>query len=184
MLALAGFGVVPIVVAATVGAVTMVAVGCLSAEQAYKAIDWKVIFLLAGLLSLGVAREETGTAEWLALELVAQTKSLGPRGILAVIYLLTLFLTAFMSNNATAVVLTPVAISVANEMGLDPRPLVVAVAFAASACFLTPIGYQTNLMVMGPGRFEFSDFLRVGGLLNLLFLLLSVWLIPIFWSFS
>ena len=161
----------------------MILTGCLSIEKAYKAIDWKVIMLLAGMLSLGQAMTQTGTAQFAARELMSVLRDTGPYVALAVIYTVTTLMTAAMSNNATAVILSPVAISVAESLAVSPRPFLVAVAFAASACFASPVGYQTNVMIYGPGRFRFRDFLLVGGPLNIIFLAVSVYLIPKIWGF-
>ena len=161
----------------------MVLSGCLTTEEAYRAIDWKVIFLLAGMLSLGTAMETTGAAQAFSGQVLGAVSSMGPHAVLACLYLITTLLTAGMSNNATAALLAPVAISMANSLGVDPRPFLVAVAFAASACFTSPVGYQTNLMIYGPGRFTFADFIKVGAPLNLIFLIISVLLIPQIWSF-
>lgn len=179
----ASTGLLPILAAAVLGGILMVLTRCLSLEEAYAAIDWKVIFLLAGMLTLGVAMEQSGTAAYLARLLVAASRSLGPTGLLAAFFLLTSLLTEAMSNNATAVLLAPVAIATAGTLGIDPRPLLMAVAFAASASFMTPMGYQTNTMIFGAGNFRFGDFVRVGGPLNLIFWLLATLLIPLFWPF-
>ncbi|HIB66312.1 MAG TPA: SLC13 family permease [Phycisphaerales bacterium] len=179
----ASTSLLPIVAAASVGSVAMILTGCLSIEKAYKAIDWKVIMLLAGMLSLGQAMTQTGTAAFAARELMSLLRDTGPYVALAVIYAVTTLMTAAMSNNATAVILSPVAISVAESLTVSPRPFLVAVAFAASACFASPVGYQTNVMIYGPGRFRFRDFLLVGGPLNLIFLAVSVYLIPKIWGF-
>ena len=180
---LAALGVTPIVVAATAGSLLLVLSGCLNADEAYRAVDWKVIFLLAGMLSLGTAMENSGAATGFALWLLEGIQDWGPLAVLGTLYCLTTLLTAGMSNNATAALLTPIAISLAEALQVSPRPFLAAVAFAASACFASPIGYQTNLMVYGPGRFRFSDFLKVGLPLNLMFLLISVFVIPRLWSF-
>ena len=180
---LASTSVLPVVSAATLGALAMVLSGSLTVEAAYKAIDWKVIMLLAGMLSLGQAMTDTGAASFAAEHLVALLHGSGPYLALTAIYLVTSLMTAAMSNNATAVILCPVAISVAQSLQVNPRPFLVAVAFAASACFASPVGYQTNVMIYGPGRFRFRDFVLVGTPLNLLFLVLSVTLIPKFWPF-
>ena len=180
---IAALKVAPIVVSATIGALLMVLSGCLKTEDAYRAIDWKVIFLLAGMLSLGSAMETTGAATVFADAILGGIRHLGPQVVLGVLYIVTTLLTAGMSNNATAALLAPVAISMAHTMSVSPRPFLVAVAFAASACFSSPIGYQTNLMVYGPGRFKFIDFLKVGGPLNLIFLIVSVLVIPLIWKF-
>jgi di/tricarboxylate transporter len=181
---LAALGVLPIVVAAVAGSLAMVVGGCLRLDEAYTAIDWQVVFLLGGLLSLGTALETTGTAAVLAHQLVGVVGDLGPRAVVAALYLLTSVLTAVMSNNATALLLTPIAFGIAESLGVDPRPLLVTVAFAASASFMTPVGYQTNLLVYGPGSYRFADYLKVGTPLNLLFWLLATMLIPVLWPFG
>jgi di/tricarboxylate transporter len=179
----ASMGILPILVAAITGCILMVLTRCLSLEEAYEAIDWKVIFLLAGILTLGRAMENTGTASFLADLLVSAAGSLGPVALVAAFYLLTSLLTEAMSNNATAVLLAPVAIATADSLGVDARPLLMAVAFAASASFMTPMGYQTNTMIFSAGGFKFMDFVRVGGPLNLIFWVLATIFIPIFWPF-
>lgn len=183
VVATAAMGMIPILVGALVGTVLMILTKCLSLDEAYDAIDWSVIFLLAGLLTLGVAMENTGAAAYLAQGLLLGLGDAGPFVLVAAFYLLTSILTETMSNNATAVLLAPIAIAMAGTLGVDPRPLLVTVAFAASASFMTPMGYQTNLMILGPGNLKFIDFVKVGGPLNLLFWILATLLIPVFWSF-
>ncbi|HXE71842.1 MAG TPA: sodium:proton antiporter, partial [Candidatus Nitrosotenuis sp.] len=180
---LAAAGVVPIVTGAIAGCAVLVLTGCLTLAEAYQAIDWKVIFLLAGTLTLGVALERTGAAQYAASLLISAIGDWGPLALLAAFYLITTFLTEVMSNNAAAVLLAPIAISTADLLGLSPRPLLIAVAFAASSSFMTPVGYQTNTMIYGVGRYRFADFLRVGAPLNLLFWTLATLLIPRFWPF-
>lgn len=177
----AALGLLPIVASATVGAVAMILAGCVSAEEAYRAVDWKIIFLLAGVLSLGSALESTGGAALLSSVLLPIGQRFGPVILIGCVYLATSLLTETMSNNATAVLVAPIAIAIAQGVGADPRPFLAAVTFAASASFMTPVGYQTNTMIYGPGRYRFSDFLRVGGPLNLIFWILATVLIPVFW---
>lgn len=183
VIASASTGLLPIAISAIAGSVLLVLFRCLTLEEAYKAVEWKVIFLLAGALSLGVALEKTGTALLISDFLISTVGSLGPVALVAAFYLLTSLLTEAMSNNATAVLLAPIAIASAGTMGIDPRPLLMAVAFAASASFMTPVGYQTNTMIYGVGQFRFSDFLRVGTPLNILFWILATIFIPQFWPF-
>jgi di/tricarboxylate transporter len=161
----------------------MVLTGCLNIEEAYHAIDWKIIFLLGGILPLGLALETSGAAAWITERLLGRAMTAGPLAVLAVLYLTTAVLTEAMSNNAAAVLLAPIAISVAGIMDIDPRPLLVAITFAASTSFATPVGYQTNTMVYAPGGYRFSDFSKLGIPLNLLFWALAVLLIPRFWPF-
>lgn len=181
LVALAALNLVPIMVAALIGALIMVLGRCLTIEEAYQAINWKVIFLLGGMIPLGIALEQSGAAIWLANSLLQPIVGFGPLLVLAVVYLITAVLTEAISNNAAAVILAPIAISVAVSMNVDPRPFLIAITFAASTSFATPIGYQTNTMVYAPGGYRFSDFTRVGIPLNLIFWGLAVLLIPMLW---
>lgn len=183
VVALAAFNVMPILVSSIVGCIALVVTRCLTLEEAYGAIDWKVIFLLAGVLPLGMAMEKSGAAQLLAQSTLGVVGALGPVVVLAVLYLLTAVLTEFMSNNATAVLMAPIAISTAATLGVDPKPLLMAVCFAASTSFATPVGYQTNTMVYHPGGYRYTDFARVGIPLNLIFWGLAVVFIPKFWPF-
>jgi di/tricarboxylate transporter len=180
---LAAFNVVPILVAALIGAVGMLLGRCLTIEEAYQSIDWKVIFLLGGVLPLGLALQQTGTAGWLAGTVLAPIVRLGPLAVLAALYLFCAVLTEAMSNNAAVVLLAPIALSAASSLNIDPRPLLIAITFAASTSFATPIGYQTNTMIHGPGGYRFSDFTRLGGPLNFLFWMTAVIFIPLLWPF-
>ena len=168
VVAVAALGLAPIAVTAPVGAVAMLLAGCVTPDEAYRAIDWRVIFLIAGVLSVGLALESTGGAALLSRGFVAGLGGLGPIALVSAFYLATSLSTELMSNNATAVLMGPIAIAAAAEMGVDPRPLLIAITFAASASFMTPIGYQTNTMIYGPGQYRFRDFLRVGIPLNLI----------------
>lgn len=180
---LAAFKILPIMIAALVGAVGMVVTRCLSIEEAYKAIDWKVIFLLGGILPLGMALQQTGTASLLANSIMQPLVKLGPIYILAAFYLITAIMTETMSNNAAAILLAPIALSIAMILGVSPRPFLIAITFAASTSFATPIGYQTNTMIYAPGGYRFLDFTKVGVPLNILFWITAVLLIPLLWPF-
>lgn len=177
----AALNVVPIAVSAITGCVLLVLTGCLTIQEAYGAVEWRIIFLLAGVLALGIALEKTGAALLLSNWMIATVGIWGPIALVSAFYLVTSLLTEVMSNNATAVLLAPIAIAVAQSMGVDPRPFLMAITFAASASFMTPIGYQTNTLIYGPGRYKFADFIRVGLPLNVLFWLLATLLIPVFW---
>jgi len=139
--------------------------------------------MLACLIPLGSAMENTGLANFLATQLTANLSLWGPWAVLSGIYLLTSLLTAVMSNSATAVVMIPIVLSTAQQLQLNPKPLVMAVMFAASASFMTPIGYQTNLLIFGPGGYRFSDFLKVGVPLNIIFWIVATFTIPMVWPF-
>jgi di/tricarboxylate transporter len=180
---LAVLNIVPILIAALIGAIGMVLGRCLTIEEAYRAIDWRIIFLLGGIIPLGLAMQQSGTALWLSNLLLTPFVGMGPLVILALLYLLTAVLTEAMSNNAAAVILAPIALSLAATMQVNPRPFLVAITFAASTSFATPVGYQTNTMVYAPGGYRFSDFIRIGGPLNIIFWGLAVLLIPLLWSF-
>jgi di/tricarboxylate transporter len=177
---LAAFDLLPIEVGSVAGALMMILTGCLTRDAAYQALDWKVIALIAGSLSLGTAMERTGVATYLGQGIVSELGAYGPMVLLSGTYFATMLLTELISNAAAAALMAPLAIASAASMGYDPRPFLIAVTFACSASFMTPIGYQTNLMIYGPGQYRFTDFLRVGIPLNLLFWIMGTLLIPTF----
>lgn len=173
----------PIVVSALIGCVALMLLRCIDPEDAYEAVDWRVIMLLAGVLPLGIALQQSGAAQIIVGSVLDTLGRNDPLIVLAGIYLLTAVLTEAMSNNAAAVLLAPIAFSSATALGVSPTPFLIAVAFAASTSFATPVGYQTNTMVYNVGGYRFSDFVRIGLPLNLLFLVIAVWLIPIIFPF-
>jgi di/tricarboxylate transporter len=183
VVAAATSGFFPIVIAALIGAILLILTRCISLQQAYRSIDWQIVMLLAGSLALGLALEKTGAANLLSQNIVSLMGSWGPFAIISIFYLITLILTEVMSNNATAVLVTPIAIVTANAMGLDPRPFLITVMFAASLAFMSPIGYQTHLLIYNPGRYKYIDFLKVGTPLNIIYWLMATFLIPMFFPF-
>jgi len=181
MVAIAALNIAPIFMAA-VGAVAVVLITrCIDAEEAFGFIDGRLLALIFSMLTIGATLEHTGAVELLVGKLAPGLAMLPPFLIVWAIYLLTSVLTEMVSNNAVAVVITPIAISLGVALGLDPRPLVIAVMVAASASFATPIGYQTNMLVYGPGGYKFSDFMKIGIPLNLSLGMLASALIPYFW---
>jgi di/tricarboxylate transporter len=184
VVALAATGVMPIVEAALLGCIALVLLRCLEPDEAYAAIDWRVIVLLAGVFPLGVAMRDSGLAAVIVDYTLAPLGGFGPIAALAALYLVTAVLTEIMSNNAAAVLLTPIALGTAETLGVDAKPMLIAVMFAASTAFATPVGYQTNTMVYSAGGYRFSDFMKIGIPLNLLFFGLAVLLIPHYFPFE
>lgn len=176
-------GILPIVSSSIIGAVLMLLTRSLRVGDIYESLDWSVIFLLAGIFPLGIALTTSGAAELLAKGISHLSLSFGPTAAIALIYFITTVLTEIMSNNAAGLLLTPIALSVASSFDVEAKPFVMAVVFAASTSFMTPIGYQTNALVQAPGGYKFIDYFRVGAPLNLLFWATSVWLIPQIWPF-
>ncbi len=179
----AALGWLSIVEAALIGCATLLVTGLIEPDEAYRAIDWRAILLLAGILPLGIALQKTGGAALAADFLLGAFGGFGPVAALAAVYIITSVATEFMSNNASAVLVVPIALATAESMGIDAKPLLVAVAFAASTSFATPISYQTNTMVFTAGGYRFSDFVRIGLPLNALFCVASIVLIPRFFPF-
>jgi di/tricarboxylate transporter len=179
----AALGLTTIMVAALAGVAVVLLTGCLTPEEAYENVDWQPLVLLGSILPLGIAMQNTGAADLVAAYFLELTRGVGPVGLLIAFYLLTSLLTEIISNAATAVVATPLAVAVGSSLGVSPMPFVVAVIFAASNSFMTPVGYQTNTFIYGPGGYRFTDFVRVGGPLALLFALASGVVIPLFFPF-
>ncbi len=181
IVALAGLGLAPILALSIVAVAVVLLTGCIDAEEAFSFIDGRLLALIFSMLAIGVALENSGAVSLIVNGIAPALAQLPPFLIIWAIYLLTSVLTELVSNNAVAVVVTPIAIGLAQAMGIDPRPLVIAVMVAASASFATPIGYQTNMMVYGPGGYKFTDFLKVGIPLNLTMGMLVSALIPLIW---
>jgi di/tricarboxylate transporter len=179
---LAAFGVLPIMVAALGGVVVMIAAGVVKAAEAYEAVQWDVIFLLAGVIPLGRALSETGGADLLGRLIVSSAELLPPVLVLGLFYLLTAVMTNLISNQASVVLLLPVAVDAATRLDANPFAFVLAVTFAASTAFMSPVGYQTNLFVYGPGGYDFADYVRVGAPLQLLLAVVTTLGIVAFWG--
>ena len=180
----AALGVLPILVSALAGALAMVVTGVLKPSELYDAVQWDVIFLLAGVIPLGLALQETGGAELLADLVVASADFLPAVGVLGLFYVVTALLTNVISNNASVVLMIPVSVEAAVQLGANPFAFVLAVTFAASTAFMTPVGYQTNLFVYGPGGYRFTDYLRVGAPLQLVFTVVTTVGIWLFWPLT
>jgi di/tricarboxylate transporter len=183
----AASGWMDILEAALLGAVILLMVRSITIQEAYRSVNWSVIVLIAAFVPVGIAMERSGAAALLGSS-IAHVGSFfspetAPTAVLSLFFLIAVGLTAVMSNNTAAIVLVPVALAVAHELGVDPRGFLFAVCFGASTSFMTPMGYQTNLMVYGPGRYRFGDFLRAGAPLNIVFWFLATLLIPVFWPF-
>lgn len=177
----AGLGIMPIVVLAMIAAVVVVAAGCLTSDEAYLSVQWSLLILIFAMLSLGSAMQSSGAALLIAEQIAHWVVPLGPLAVLSLVYLLTSVLTETMSNNAAVILITPIAAGLALTLGYDPRPFIVAVMFAGSASFATPIGYQTNTYVYQAGGYRFVDFVRIGVPMNILMWLTSTLVIPWFW---
>lgn len=184
------FGVmsIPIHYASIVGALSLLWLKILTPREAYASIDWQVLLMLYGLLGLGMAMQNSGTAEWLAKGLVDMTRhhvspEILPYVMLWVVFIFTSLLTEVLSNNATAVMLVPIVVGLAQELGVDFRPFIITITIAASCAFAMPMGYQTHMMVYGPGGYKFSDYLRMGIPLNIIVWIVTCSLVPLIWKF-
>ncbi len=180
---LASLHILPIVVLALSAALLTLLTRCIDSQDAYDSVEWKVIFMIFGMLALGKSLQVTNAAAVVSEQAVDWFGAYGPQVVLAVIYLLAAVLTEIITNNAVAALLTPLAIAVGVQLGVDPRPFVVAVMFGSSASFMTPIGYQTNTFVYGAGGYKFTDFMRVGAPLALILWIAATLLIPVLWPF-
>ncbi|MEA3440799.1 MAG: SLC13 family permease [Chloroflexota bacterium] len=183
VIALAIFSNLGIATSMVIGSVLMVLTGCLSMDEAYESIDWRTVFLVGGMLSLGIAMENTGTARFLADLLLESIGDLGPYALLAGIYLLSASITQPMSNAAAVVLMVPIAIDTAIGIDANILTFVMAVVIGAATSFLSPVGHKANVLVFGPGGYRFFDYTRVGILLTLFLFIVSMIFLPIFWPF-
>jgi di/tricarboxylate transporter len=183
-----GLPSIPIHYASLVGVLVLLWSRVLTSREAYESIDWQVLLMLYGLLGLGMAMQSSGTAEWLAKQLVSGAGSLFsadtmPYATLCLVFIFTLILTEVLSNNATAVMMVPIVVRLAGELDVSSRPFIMAVTIAASCAFALPMGYQTHMMVYGPGGYRFSDYIRMGIPLNAICVVVGCLLIPLIWPF-
>ena len=182
----AALGIMPIVKSVMVGVIILLVLGVITPQESYQSINWKVIVLIAALIPVGTVIQSSGTANWIAgsINYVTQLtpSEWQPRVLLALIYLITMILTELSSNAAAAIIMTPIALAVSQQIGLEPRTFIFAVAFAASASFITPVGYQTNLMVYGPGGYKFIDYIKVGLPLAVIFWISAILILPLIWG--
>jgi len=181
MITLVAFNLLHISEAAVLGAVLSVVTGCLTMDEAYNSIEWKSVYLIAGMLPMGIAMEKTGTALYLSDQIIGLVGDLGPSAILLGLFVLTTILTAFMSNAAAAVLVAPIAIQTALSLGAAPQAFVMGIAIAASNSFVTPIGHQACVLVYGPGGYRFFDYARVGLPLTIMIWVLMLIFLPLFW---
>ena len=180
--ALAGWA--PIAIAAVAGAALMVLSGSLTMDEAYHFIDWRAVFLIACMLPLGIALEQTGTAQLLAEGMVNMVGDFGPYALLAGVFVLTSVASQFMPNAVVTVLMAPIALNTARDLGLSPYALMMVVAIAASAAFMSPVGHPANVLVMGPGGYRFKDFIKVGLPLTIVVLIITMLVLPIFWPLT
>jgi di/tricarboxylate transporter len=183
MVALSATGTLDILKAAILAAIILISTKCLTVVEARRSIELNVLIVIAAALGISRALEKTGAAGFLASHIIQMVQDWGPMGLLAAVYLVTSLLTEVITNNAAAALVFPIAMAVCSQQGLNPMPFAVAIAVAASASFATPIGYQTNLMVYGPGGYKFSDFLKLGIPLNFIFMAVALIVIPRVWGF-
>jgi len=169
----------PIYVAAIAGASLMILTRCLTMEEAYRSIEWQAVFLIAAMLPLGVAMQRTGAAELLAHTVVEAAGPYGPTAVLAGIVLLTLIINQFIPSAVNAVVMTPIALATAAGLGISPYPFVMGIAYAAASSFMTPVSHPANVLVMSPGGYRFSDYMKNGLPITIIVFVVSVLLLPL-----
>ncbi|MBT8374697.1 MAG: anion permease, partial [Deltaproteobacteria bacterium] len=175
--------IVPIYISTLIGAAFMVITRCLTMDEAHQSIEWKGIILIVGMLPLGTALDNSGTAQYLANGVVQMVGPLGPMAVMGGLMALTFMATCIIPTAALVVLLVPIVLGTATNMGISPHSLMMAVSISASASFMTPISHPANIMVMGPGGYKFSDYLKVGGPLTLTVFVIVMILVPILWPF-
>jgi di/tricarboxylate transporter len=174
-------GWIPMSIAGVVGAALMVASGALTKEEAYRDNDWRAVFLIAGMLPLGIAMETSGAAKFITEAVIAQVGAYGIIAVMAGIFLLTNITSQVMPNAVVTVLMIPIAYNTAIDLGVSPYSISMLVAIAASASFMSPVGHPANVLVMGPGGYRFYDFVKVGLPLTLIVLIVTLFVLPIFW---
>jgi di/tricarboxylate transporter len=185
---MATLNLVPIVAAVSLGVALLMLTGCMKPKDAYASVEFSILMIIFGMLALGQAMDSTGASLMIAESMIHFVQNFAPEHlqnvlILAFVYIITSTFTEFLSNNAAIALMVPIALGIATTLGIDPRPLVVGACIAASASFATPIGYQTNTYVYGVGGYRFFDFTKVGLPLNIICFIVTVSVVPIFWSF-
>lgn len=183
MVAASAFGLLDIFEAAVLAVMVLLFTRCITTVQARRSIELNVLIVIASSFGISRALEKTGAAAWLAEQTINSVHAWGALGVLVAICLMTTVLTEVITNNAAAAVVFPIAMASAQQLHVDPKPFAIAIAISASASFATPIGYQTNMMVYGPGGYQAKDFLKVGVPLNILYMIVSIFVIPLFWKF-
>lgn len=177
----AAFDIMSIMKASLLGAILVMAIGIVPAQEAFKSINWTVIFLIAAFIPMGDAMETIHLPEKIETLITSTSMHFGDVGLIAILFFLTMIMTSFLSNTATAIIMTPLALESAFILGLNPQPFIMTIMFAASLSFMTPNGYQTNTMVLSPGGYKYTDFMKVGIPLHIILGIIGVILIPIIW---
>jgi di/tricarboxylate transporter len=183
MLVLAGFGLVRIATASLLAAAVMVVFGALRMEEGYRAIEWKAVVMIGGMFSLGTALDKSGGAALISHSLLHAVEPFGHVAVMSGCYLLSMLLTQVLSGSATALILAPIVLSAAGQLGVSPYPLLMAVVLGTSSAFLTPVSHPANVLVMGPGGYRFADYMKVGGFLTTVIFVLILILVPLMWPF-
>ena len=174
-------GWIPIYIATVIGAAFMILSRSLTMAEAYRYIEWKAVFLIAGMFPLGLALDQSGAARYLAEGVVTVVGPFGPYAVMVSLVVLTFAATCFVPTAALVVLMAPIVMNTSQQVGISPQALMMAIAMAASASFMTPISHPANIMVMGPGGYRFSDYIKIGGLLTLVVLIVIVAVLPFFW---